>query len=330
MCLAYQGGKEREGLSTLARSCAGVGSAIVTIVTMICVKTFGNGNERTGFMWFAILIAVLFVIFISTTCINIKEKSTVDIEAPTVGQMFKALFKNDQAMTVVIAIVLINTSIYITSNLVIYFFKYDFGGEGWYNAYTLFNTFGGGIQILAMMLFFPLLRKKFSTIQVFYISFASAILGYAALLALMFTSMSNLYMLFIPAFFIFAANGMLSVLTTVFLANTVDYGEIKNHQRDESVIFSMQTFVVKLASGIAALAASICLALSHLSNDTADTETVVEVATSNVIGLRLTMTVLPIAGLLVALFVFKKKFILTEEKVAEIAAQVRELHAKQE
>ena len=235
-----EGGKEREGLSALARTCAGVGSAIVTIITMKCVYVFGQGDERTGFKFFALLIAVLFVVFIAITCLNIKEKSTVDVDAPSVGQMFKSLLQNDQAMTVVAAIVLINSSIYITSNLVIYFFKYDFGGEGWYNAYTLFNTFGGAIQIFAMMLFFPLLRKFLSTIQVFYASFASAIIGYAVLLILMFQSMSNLYLLFIPAFFIFAANGMLSVLTTVFLANTVDYGELKNNRRDESVIFSMQ------------------------------------------------------------------------------------------
>ena len=30
-----EGGKEREGLSTLARSCAGVGSALITIITMM-------------------------------------------------------------------------------------------------------------------------------------------------------------------------------------------------------------------------------------------------------------------------------------------------------
>ena len=35
------------------------------------------------------------------------------------------------------AIVLINTAVYITSNLVIYFFKYDFGTTGWNNAYVL-------------------------------------------------------------------------------------------------------------------------------------------------------------------------------------------------
>lgn len=322
------GGKEREGLSTLARSCAGVGSAVVTIITMMCVKMLGTQadgtiNEAVGFKWFALIVAVVFVLFIVITCVNIKEKSTVDVDSPSVGQMFKALFQNDQAMAIVATIVLINCSIYITSNLVIYFFKYDFGGADWYSGYTLFNTFGGAIQILSMMLFFPVLRKFLNAMQVFYVSFVMAIAGYVVLLVLAFTNMSNVFLLFVPGFFIFAANGMLTVLTTVFLANTVDYGELKNNRRDESVIFSMQTFVVKLASGVAALAASICLEVCNLSNDTTNTTEVVEAAGSSVIGLRMTMTIIPIVGLLIAVFLFHKKYILTEEKVEEIAAKLK-------
>lgn len=313
-----EGGKERENLSTLARSCAGVGSAIVTIITMKCVYALGQGNERDGFLRFALLIAVLFVVFIGITCGNIKEKSTVDVDSPSVGEMFRALIRNDQAMTVVISIVLINGSLYITSNLLIYFFKYDFGGENWYDSYTLFNTFGGAVQILSMMLFFPLIRKFLSAIRVFYVSFAMAVGGYAVLLIFMLLNMTSIFALFFPAFFIFAAFGMLTVLTTVFLANTVDYGEWKNHRRDESVIFSMQTFVVKLASGVAALIASVCLTLSHLSSDTSTADTAVQ-ASSSVLGLRLTMTVLPMLGMLVAVFYFHKKYVLTEEKLAELA-----------
>lgn len=318
-----EGGKEREGLSAMARSCASVGSAIIVVVTMICVQRMGQGDERIGFRWFALVVAVVFVVFISITCANIREKSTVDVDSPSVGQMFRALLSNDQAMAVVITIVLINCSIYITSNLVIYFFKYDFGGEGWYNSYTVFNTFGGAIQILSMVLFFPLMRKFLGTIQVFYVSFAMAIIGYVTLLVLAFTNMSNVFLLFIPGFFIFAANGMLSVLTTVFLANTVDYGELKNHRRDESVIFSMQTFVVKLASGVAALIASVCLSVFHISEDTSSAAVSDMVSGSSVVGLRMTMTVVPIAGLLIAVFLFHKKYILTEAKVAEIAKQVK-------
>jgi len=320
-----EGGKERENMSAMARSCAGVGSAIVTVITMICVNAFGGGDERLGFKLFTACISVVFIICILLTCINVHEKSTIEMESVSVGQMFKALLQNDQAMTVVMTIVLINCSIYTTSNLVIYFFKYDFGGEGWYNSYTLFNTFGGGMQILSMMLFFPVLRKFLSTIQIFYASFISAILGYVSLLILAFTNMSNVVLLFIPGFFIFSANGILSVLTTIFLANTVDYGEFKNGRRDESVIFSMQTFVVKLASGIAALIASLCLQIFSINGDTENaTSAISAVANSSVVGLRMTMTVLPIFGLLVAVFVFAKKYILTEEKVEEISAQVKE------
>ena len=316
-----EGGKEREGLSTLARSCAGVGSALITIITMKCVYLLGQGNERNGFRMFALIIAVIFVIFISITCLSIKEKSTADVDSPSIRQMFSALLHNDQAMAIVITIVLINCSIYITSNLVIYFFKYDFGGANWYDSFTLFNMFGGAIQILSMMVFFPLIRKCLSAMQVFIASIGMAAVGYGILLALMFTNMTNIYLLFIPAFLIFAAFGFQTVLTTVFLANTVDYGELKNGRRDESVIFSMQTFVVKLASGVAALIASICLAVCKLSNDTSQ---VVEVAQGSVLGLRFTMTVIPIIGLVATFFIFRKRYILTEEKVEEIAVKVKE------
>ena len=316
-----EGGKEREGLTTLARSCAGVGSALITIITMKCVVALGQDDYRVGFQRFALIIAVLFVVFIAITCINIKEKSTVDVEAPSVGQMFRALIQNDQTMIVVIAIVLINCSLYITSNLLIYFFQYDVGGDKWVDNYTLFNTFGGGIQILSMMLFYPVLRKFISSLQVFYVSFVMAITGYAVLFTLMCLGLTNVFILFIPAFFVFAAFGMLTVLTTVFLANTVDYGELKNNRRDESVIFSMQTFVVKLASGVAVLIASICLSIANLSDDTS---VVVEAASSSVFILRMTMTVVPIVGLLLAVFLFHRKYMLTEQKVEEIATQIKQ------
>ncbi len=331
-----EGGKEREGLTTLARSCAGVGSAIITIITVKSVAALGHmfgGQivsdreiERVGFSYFSIIIAILFVLFTVICCINVKEKSTVDMKTASVGEMFRALIQNDQAMAVVVAIVIVNCSIYITSNLVIYFFKYDFGGVKWRDAYTLFSTFGGGMQILAMMILYPLLRKFFTSIKIFFISMGMAIVGYISLLILASTTMSNVYLLFLPGFFIFAANGMLAVITTVFLANTVDYGELKNNRRDESVIFSMQTFVVKLASGVSALIAAIALQVLNLSNATEEGAVEINYATgvelSQKMGLRMTMTIIPICGLIFAIFWFKKKYILTDEKIEEIANEI--------
>ena len=321
-----EGGKERENLTTLARSCAGVGSALITIITMKIVVMLGQGNEHAGFRKFALIIAVLFIAAETITCLAIKEKSTVEMKTASVGDMFKALVRNDQAMVIVLTIVLVNTSVYITSNLVIYFFKYDFGGATWYNAYTLFNMFGGAMQILSMIILFPLLRRKLNTIQIFYTGIGMAVLGYAALIVLAFaTKMSNVFILFVPGFFIFAAVGLLTVLTTVFLANTVDYGEIKTNSREESVIFSMQTFVVKLASGVAALAASLTLAIFHIQKDSGEgaAQQVLQIAESSRVGLRLSMTIIPIVLLVIAALVFRKKYILTDAKIEELSAEIR-------
>lgn len=331
-----KGGKERENLSTLARSCAGAGSAIISVITMIAVnalgKMFGGSTAREieiiGFKYFSLAVAIIFVAFIIVTCITVKEDSTVNIQTASVKDMFKALLSNDQAMAVVITIVLINCAIYTTSNLVIYFFKYDFGGTGWYNSYTLFNTFGGAISILAMMILFPIIRKFLNCIKIFFLALFMAVAGYAVLLVLAFINMSNVFILFIPGFLIFSANGMLTVLTTIFLANTVDYGQVKNNRRDESVIFSMQTFVVKLASGVAAFIAAVALSVLNLSNkavteadQTFDFSSAVETGTK--VGLRMIMTILPVVLLVIAVCYFKNKYKLTDEKLEEINNQLK-------
>ena len=201
----------------------------------------------------------------------------------------------------------------------IYFFKYDLAGSNWQGNYTLFNTFAGAIQILAMMIMFPLLRKFFTTIKIFNIAVIASISGYVVLLVMALSGTSSVYPFLIPGFFIMAAVGILNVLVTIFLANTVDYGELKNGRRDESVIFSMQTFVVKLASGIAALVASICLSISNLSNDTTTVGAAkTAVGGSSLLILRLTMTLLPIFGMIIAIILFRKKYILDERKLEEI------------
>ena len=294
--------------------------------------------ERVGFKYFSAIIGVLFIIFIGITCLCIKEKSSVDMQTASVKQMFKALLGNDQAMTIVITIVLFNTATYITSNLLIYFFKYDLAGSNWQGNYTLFNTFAGAMQILAMMLFFPLLRKAFDTLKIFYIGVFAAIAGYLILLGLSLAGTKSVYPFFVPGFFIMGAVGILNVICTIFLANTCDYGELKNGRRDESVIFSMQTFVVKLASGIAALVASICLAVFNiqeqsnsemnlsvlLSKVAGIKNNVVEtIDTSAVFGLRMVMTLMPIFVLVIALLIFRSKYILTDKKLEEITAELK-------
>lgn len=323
-----QSGKEREGLSAFARSCAGVGSALISIITVMSVAALGrrfggttdNEINRIGYSKFALIIAILFVVFITITCLVIKEKSTVDMKSASIKDMFKALIQNDQAMTVVVAIVMINTALYITQQLVYFFLKYDFSPATYQADFTLFNTVGGGCQILAMMLLFPLLRKMMDTIRIFYTCFGMAVTGYILIIIISFTGTSNVKWLLIPAALIMAAVGVLNVIITVFLANTVDYGELKNHRRDESVIFSMQTFVVKLASGIAGFLSSMVLFVFNINSD--KNAEAVAVSETSSMGLRLSMTLIPIVVLLVGFVVFRKKYILSDDRMDEITAEL--------
>lgn len=323
-----QSGKEREGLSAFARSCAGVGSALISIITVMSVAALGrkfggttdNEINRIGYSKFALIIAILFVVFITITCLVIKEKSTVDMKSASIKDMFKALIQNDQAMTVVVAIVMINTALYITQQLVYFFLKYDFSPATYQADFTLFNTVGGGCQILAMMLLFPLLRKVMDTIRIFYTCFGMAVTGYILIIIISFTGTSNVKWLLIPAALIMAAVGVLNVIITVFLANTVDYGELKNHRRDESVIFSMQTFVVKLASGIAGFLSSMVLFVFNINSD--KNAEAVAVSETSSLGLRLSMTLIPIVVLLVGFVVFRKKYILSDDRMDEITVEL--------
>ena len=349
------GGKKREGLTTLARSCAGVGSALISILTMIIVPLLGRafaGNvpadlaerypgtqwmELNGFKYFTLIVAVLFVVFTVIMCFAIKEKSSVDMKTAKIGEMFKALVQNDQAMCVVVTIVVINVALYITSNLVIYFFKYDLGGVNWNDGYALFNMVGGGAQILAMMLLYPLLRNvlKLNNIKIFYVSVSMSIIGYVALLVMASVGVNSVVAFLIPGVLVMASAGVNNVIITVFLANTVDYGDLKNHRRDESVIFSMQTFVVKLSSGISAFVASIALSVLHLNNagegiaQNAAIDFSLGVEASSKIGLRMVMTVIPIIVLIIGVVIFKARFKLTDKKVEEISAELKKRNEKE-
>lgn len=316
---------DRENLSVVGRTCAGVGSALVAMFTMLLVGILGGESERAGFRWVALIIAVIFVVTEVICCASVHEASESKMQTATVGEMFKALFSNDQALVVVGSIVLINSALYLTSNFIIYFFKYDFGGGGWKASYTLFTTIGGAAQILGMMVVYPLLRRKLSNTRIFSLSLTLALIGYAVLLALCLTGFSgNLGLLCVPGIVVFACNGMLSVLTTLFLSNTVDYGQLKTGRREESVIFSMQTFVVKAASGVAVFFTGIGLDLIGLVGNADETAPAAEQSAATLLGLRLMMTVLPMVVLAIAFVLFIRKFTLTDERAEEISQKLQE------
>ena len=170
---------------------------------------------------------------------------------------------------------------------------------------------------------YPLLRRKLSNTQVFTVSLAAALAGYGLLLALCLLGLGgNLVLLCIPGGLVFACNGMLTVLTTLFLSGSVDYGQLQTGRREESVIFSMQTFVVKAASGVSVFLTGIGLDLIGLVGNADETGPIAAQSSGTLLGLRLMMTVLPVVLLAGAMLLFRQKFKLTDTKMAEIAEEL--------
>lgn len=314
-------GSDREQLTSLARTCAGIGDAIPTVLTMVIVPALSFSSVvadyRIGFKWWALIIAIVFVISEIVCVLSIKEKPVDnDMEATTIKQMFSALFKNDQALTVVVSIILVYTALNLCSNLVLYFFQFDIGNEG---AYSIFAAVAFAAQVLIMMVI-PLLRKKYSKDQLFIFGFIAQIIGFLVILGMTFTpvcSPSLWWVFCIPGMLVYAGYGILNVIMTVFLSDSVDYGEFKNGSREESVIFSMQTFTVKLASGLAVFVAGYVIKWVGL-NVSSTTQ-----STSTLLGLRLWMTIPSVILLIAGIFVYRRKYILDDEYMSKVMKEIK-------
>ena len=86
------------------------------------------------------------------------------------------------------------------------------------------------------------------------------------------------------------------------LADIVDYGEYKLGSRNESIIFSAQTLLVKLASAISGWLIGVGLSLTgYVAGASIQSST-------TIIGIRLIMTIIPSIVALVMYLIYKSKY----------------------
>ena len=309
--------KEREGITVLSRVFTGLGFFIVTGGWPVLVVLLGGGGGRPeqerGFLLLAIIVSVIFILTQLLVCKNVKERHTaVDQPKITLKKMLNLLKENDQLLVVMVAVVIFNFAIYITSTMALYFFKYDLNRAGAMDPeslqllLTVFLGVGGFFQI-SSILFYPLLAKRFKRRQVFNLTTFMTIAGFGGLLFTAFFLGNNLYILFPIAVIAFVGFGFSTVLQTVLLSDTVEYGQWKIGHRSESIIFSVQTFVVKLATGLASGVVGIGLTVVGFQANRVQ-------ELSTVYGMRAIMFVLPIFALLIAFYIFNKYHKLDENR----------------
>jgi melibiose permease/lactose/raffinose/galactose permease len=259
--------KEREGIASLARIFASLGMFIVVGGVPIIYQNWAGGPKEAFFI-LAIVIGLIFIASQFMVFFGVKEPKNTITHVKQDKTKFKDLlgiiFKNDQLVVIIVAILLFNTGYFITTALGLYFFDYDFNRYGGAE-FTIFTVILATSQLLAIGLF-PAIVKKFGRKRIFLSATILVVIGYAVFFSAGYVFDLSMLVIGIAGFVLFFGQGLIQVLVLVMLADTIEYGQWKLGTRNESIVFSINPFVTKMATAIQTLVVSITLATSGLNS----------------------------------------------------------------
>ena len=198
------------------------------------------------------------------------------------------LFKNDQVIVVLLIALFFNIAYQLSNAFALYYFKYV--AEKSYDTtngvlYPIYASVAGIAQ-MASMAILPFFSKKIGKKIAFFVACFLPVIGFGLLWLFGYIAPTNYILVGVCSALINIGVGFTLVFITVFLSEVVDYGEYKFGTRNESILFSMQTFVVKLAGAFSAFISGIGLALiGYVANQAQ--------APSTQMGMRIIMFLIP-------------------------------------
>lgn len=306
---------EREQIAVVPRVFAAIAWLTLGSFGLKIVQRIGNGNEGQGFTVLAIVIAIFFVITSILTFFYVKEQIVSDVKAPKVSlkETFMLITKNDQLVIFIVIVLIYNLMAQLAIGVAIYYFKYVVGNE---NMFAVFTGFSGLAKVIALMLF-PVLSSKLGRQKVFFMACSMPVIGYFMLFLSGLLIPENAVMVAISGIIGEAGSGLSLGITTVMLADIVDYGEYKFGTRNESVIFSAQTFLVKAASAIGGLMIGVGLSLvGYVPN--------VEQSAETITGIRVLMIGIPMALSVLEYLVYRKYYKLNNKYYDDIVSELEQ------
>ncbi|WP_303006697.1 melibiose:sodium transporter MelB [Romboutsia ilealis] len=291
--------EEREQVAVIPRIFASTAWLIMGTFGLSIIKKLGNGNVVKGYSAFAVVIAVVFVIATIITCLNVKERVETPKNAEKVSfkQTLNIIRKNDQ-LVVFIGIVLgMNLIMQISGSMAIYYFTYVVGKESLFSVYQAF----AGIAEISGLVLLPILTKKIGREDVFKFGSILPIAGFLLLFVAGIVAPQNALFIGIAGAILKLGSGFLLGSTTIMLADVVDYGEFKLGTRNESIVFSVQTLLVKGASAVAGWLVGVGLSLvGYVAGEVQSSTTI--------LGMRVIMIWIPIACAVVMYAIYKSKY----------------------
>ena len=345
-------GDTRNMYTSRATLFGGIGSTLAQI--LIPMLTAGSlalgGSSKTAYGIIALVIAILGPVFLTFTLLGAKERRD-DESKPVPPLSFKKIVNtftgNDQLVwiTIIFLFQQIGNNIVLNGigNNYIYF---EFGYDG--SLYSLFTTVGMAATAV-LMVFYPTISRKLSRNKMVNMALYIGIVGYIIQICAGLFMVTSKIKFFVITFGFMLANFAqygLYLIMMISIINTVEYNELKTGNRDEAIISSVRPFITKLASALVVVITSVTYMIVNATNFTnqislleqkANQGLIDDVSKSNMIdsiiatvsksqtnGLLIAMTIIPCVFMVLSCVLYKKKYILTEEKYTEICKELNE------
>lgn len=311
---------ERESVSVIPRFFASLAGFSIGVFGLSMIngmdKIFGNGDRTAGFRMVALVISILFVFTISVTIVNVKEKVTEKAaEHTSFKQIINILFKNKQLIAYIGLLLAYNLCMQIVNGIIIYYFKYVAGKEG------LFSIFS--VCILAEMgglVVFPKIVKKLGREKMFAMACTFPIIGLIIIAVAGFVAQTNPLFVILGAGILKLGSGFELGVVTVCIADVIDYNELLFGTRNESIICSTQTFLMKASQAVSGLLTGVGLAMVGYNASLPQQST----ATLN--GIRIIMIVIPMVFAVISYLIYAKAYKLKGDYLNNMVKELNVVH----
>lgn len=297
--------QEREKLVVWPRLFASLAWFITGTYGLHIVGELGNGNQGDGFFNVAMLIAVLFVMSAFLIARNVKEKAAPANAKPAEKFSFKDVLtiigKNDQLKALIGTVLSFQIANLLVGGFAIYYFSYALGNA---ELFPVYMAVAGAAEVAGVFLF-PRIAAFLPRKLLWPIACGFPVLSCVLLLVMGFIAPANAIMIGMAGAAIKFGVGIANALQTVMLADVVDYGEHKTGRRSESVIFSVQTMLVKFAGAAGGFIVGVGLSVvGYVPN--------VEQSASTIMGLEFMMIGLPAIMMTISGLIYQRYYRLHE------------------
>ena len=309
---------EREKMATFARIGSTIGANIVGVAIMPIVLFFSMTNssgsgDKSGWFWFAFIVALIGVITSIAVGIGTREvesKLRDNNEKTSLKQVFKVLGKNDQLMWLSLGYWFYGLGINTLNALQLYYFTFILGDSGKYSILYGLNTVVGLVSVSL----FPSLAGKFNRKRLFYGCIA-VMLGGIGIFSIAGTSLP---MILTAAELFFIPQPLVFLVILMIISDSVEYGQWKLGHRDESLTLSVRPLVDKLGGAMSNwLVSTIAVAAGMTTGASAST-----ITTHQQFIFKLGMFAFPAAAMLIGAFIIARKITLTEARHAKIVEEL--------